>query len=155
MLCREARMSHGDDKELTVLEGGCHCGNVGVRLFVTRPVGELAARECGCTFCRGRRARWTSDPEGRVEIEVASERDLSRYRFGTQTADFLICRQCGYVVAAVSREDPKRAVINIDVLERAAELPEATPTDFDAESSEQRLARRRKTWTPARVDVGG
>jgi hypothetical protein len=155
MLPWEARMSQGDQNEVTVLEGGCHCGNVEVRLFVTKPVAKMAARECGCTFCRGRRARWTSDPEGKVEISVASGDDLSRYRFGTKTADFLICRRCGYVVAAVNHEDETRAVVNIDVLERAAELPEAVPTDFDAESREQRLARRRRTWTPARVDVRG
>lgn len=99
--------------------------------------------------------RWTSDPTGLVEIVVARQEDLSRYRFGTSTADFLICRRCGYVLAAVSHGDSPRAVVNIDVLDRAGEFREATPTDLEGEDVEERLARRDRTWTPASVVVAG
>jgi hypothetical protein len=134
-----------------VLTGGCHCGNLLLRLRATRSPAELGARACACTFCAPRRLRWTSDPEGRVEIVVADEGELNRYRFGTETADFLICRRCGQVVAAVSDGPEPRAVINVDVLQRAGEFGEAVPRDFDDEEVEAKLARRARSWTPATI----
>ena len=142
----------GDDMPLA---GRCHCGNLTLRFEPTRPPAELGARACTCTFCKPRRMRWTSDPDGRVEIVVGNEQDVTRYRFGTGTADFLICRRCGYVLAAVSAHEPRRAVINIDVLDRASDFREATATDLDGEDVDGRLARRARTWAPATVTVTG
>jgi catechol 2,3-dioxygenase-like lactoylglutathione lyase family enzyme len=133
------------------LRGACHCGNLTLELESSRPIAELGARACTCTFCAPRRMRWTSDPNGRVEIGIADDVDTNRYRFGTGTADFLICRRCGYVVAAVSDGPEPRAVINIDVLDRAAEFPAAEPKDFDAEDVDARLVRRARNWTPATI----
>ena len=143
-----------DARDAMSLDGRCHCGNLTVRFHPTRPAAELGIRACTCTFCTPRRMRWTSDPAGRVEIAIAREADLSRYRFGTGTAEFLICRRCGYVVAAVGDGDP-RAVINVDVLDRAAEFREATQLNVDGETLDARLARRARGWTPAAVTVTG
>jgi hypothetical protein len=118
----------------------------------SKPPGELGARACQCTFCAPRRLRWTSDPAGRVDIVVAREAELSRYTFGTGTAACLVCRRCGFVLAAVC-DHSGRAVINIDVLDRAAEFRDATPTDLDGEAVDDRLARRARSWTPATVTV--
>jgi len=137
----------------TELGGRCHCGNLSVRLVATRDAGELPVRACACSFCAPRRLRWTTDASGTAEIVVADEHELSRYRFGTGTADFLICRRCGSVVAAVSHGEPMRAVVNVDVLERADELQSAVTVDFDAEDVDSRLARRARGWTPAAVRI--
>lgn len=136
------------------LEGRCHCGNLSARLTATRPAPELPSRACGCTYCAPRRMRWTSDPSGHVELRVRDAGDLSRYTFGTATADFLVCKRCGYLVAALSHDAPHHAVINIDILEATDDFPESVSTDFDAEDRTARLARRRGTWTPARLVVG-
>lgn len=135
------------------LTGGCHCGALSVRLSATRAPCELAARACTCTFCAPRRLRWTSDPKGRVDIEVTREADLSRYRFATGTADFFVCRRCGYVVAAVSQGETPRAVVNLDVLARRDDFPAAAPTELQDEDTDKRLARRARSWTPATVTV--
>jgi hypothetical protein len=45
-------------------------------------------------------------------------------------------------------------VINIDVLDQAGEFVMATPTDLEGEDVAERLTRRRRTWTPAKVVVG-
>ena len=134
-----------------VLTGGCHCGNLTLRFLPTKAAAELGARACTCTFCRRRRMRWTSDPDGRVEITVKDPGELSRYRFGTGTADFLICRRCGTLAAAISHDESPRAVINIDALDRADEFREATATDLQGEAVDDRLARRSRSWTPASV----
>mgnify|MGYP000146089187 CR=1 FL=1 len=139
-----------------VLSGRCHCGNVALEFHPVRRPAELGARSCMCTFCRARRLRWTADPAGRVEIAVVDAGELARYRFGTGTADFLICRRCGQVVAALTADEAEpRAVINVDFLAQAEAFPDAGERDFDAEDVAARQARRARYWTPARLSVAG
>jgi hypothetical protein len=137
-----------------MLDGGCHCGALTIRLESTRPPADLPVRVCGCTFCRKHRPRYTSDPAGKVRIEIASEEAVSRHRFGLRLADFLVCRTCGVFVAAYEPER-RLAVVNVEALTRADELV-AEPTRFqayDTETDAERLARRAKAWTPATVVV--
>ena len=90
---------------MTTLRGQCHCGNIEVVLTTALSPEQLRLRACTCSFCRRHRARIISDPAGQLEIVVHSDRNLSRYRFGLKTADFLLCRECGvYVGAAISIE---------------------------------------------------
>lgn len=139
-----------------VLSGRCHCGNLSLTFRPVRGAAELRASACSCSFCRARRLRWTADPAGSVTITVTSPAELSRYRFGTSTADFLICRRCGQVAAALTTDEPApRAVINIDFLAQAAEFAEAEDRDFDAEDLAARQARRARYWTPAHLTIAG
>ncbi len=136
-----------------MFEGSCHCGALTIRLETARPASELPVRVCGCTFCVKHRPRYTSDPAGHATIRIADDAAVSRYRFGLRLADFLICRTCGVFVAA---HQPDRAVINLAVLERAADFV-AEPTQFTAYDSEDvatRSARRARNWTPATLVVG-
>jgi hypothetical protein len=139
-----------------MLSGSCHCGALALELDTSRSPEALPIRICGCSFCTRHRPRYTSDPDGHVTIRVAGEDAVSRYRFGLRLADFLVCRICGVFVAAYEPGSPGRAVINLDVLDRAAELT-AEPTRFSAYDSEDattRSARRAKSWTPATLEIG-
>lgn len=150
-----------------MLAGSCHCGALSIELATDRPPSDLPVRVCGCSFCLRHRPRYTSDPSGHLTIRAASESGLSRYRFGLRLADFLICRTCGVFVAAyesgaaafASRagEARARAVLNLEVLDRARELVgEATAfTAYDSEDAPTRSARRARAWTPATLVVGG
>jgi hypothetical protein len=137
--------------------GRCHCGNLDVRFESRRPPDELFLRRCACSFCRRHAARYVSDPEGSVHIRVRDPDRLTRYRFGHETADFLICRGCGVFLGAVMAEDgASSAVINVNTFED----PEAFETDpasfdYDAEDKAQRLARRTGRWTPVVAFVEG
>lgn len=129
--------------------GACHCGNIALRLESDKAPRELGLRADGCSFCSKHNALYTSDPGGAVHIAVQAGEGVERYRFGTKTADFLLCKTCGVFVAAAMTE-PALAVINVNVLDaRAAFLENQVQTaDFEGESLEQRLARRRARWTP-------
>lgn len=139
-----------------MLDGSCHCGAITLAFAPSRAPAALPVRICGCSFCRKHRPRYTTDPTGRVELRVAAEETVSRYRFGLGLADFLICRRCGVFVAAVEPGEPGRAVVNLDVLARADDFT-AEPTAFtafDTEDVATRSARRARAWTPAVVRVG-
>jgi hypothetical protein len=96
-----------------------------------------------------------SDPAGLLTV-AANDWDLVRfYRFGTRTCDFLLCGQCGVFVAAVSDADEPSplAVLNVNCLKDRARFSQ-TPAmhDFDGETLDTRLTRRRVTWMPTVID---
>lgn len=139
---------------MVALSGRCHCGNLSLTFHSPREPAKIGARSCVCSFCRAKRLRWTSDPAGSAVITVADAGELSRYRFGTATADFLICRRCGQVAAALTSDDAvPRAVINVDTLDGADAFVDAGSRDFDAEDLAARQARRANNWTPTRLVI--
>lgn len=129
--------------------GSCHCGAIRTDLRSARAPAELGARTCQCSFCRAHGASWTSDPRGALEVTIAGP--VSRYRFGTGTADFLICATCGVVPAVVAEtENGWHGVVRVDCLDaRDAFRAVAAPSDYDGEALGARLERRAGRWTPA------
>ena len=135
---------------MRTIEGGCHCGNVSYRLVWPVEDDVIPARACGCSFCRPRRATYTSHPEARLEAVIRDRDRLSRYRFGTQTADFYVCRRCGGMTFAVSQINGRdHAVVNVSTLDDAEAMSfDLSSTDFDGETVDERLERRARNWIP-------
>jgi hypothetical protein len=135
--------------------GGCHCGNLRISLRLSQPPAETRLRACGCSFCRAHNTRTTSDPNGSVEIRAGDPSLVQRYRFGTGTAEFLICKRCGVYIGAIGESaSGTRAVINTNCLDdRAAFTQQAQPVDHDGEATGDRLARRAANWTPATIHL--
>lgn len=131
--------------------GGCHCGNLRYALETRLALPELPLRACQCAFCKAHGARSTSDPAGRIGFAVKDAAQLTRYRFGLRTADFLVCACCGvYVGALMSEGDAAWAIVNANTFDAVAQLTQAaTPMDYDGEDPAQRLARRKQRWSPA------
>lgn len=72
------------------------------------------------------------------------------YRFGHETASFHVCSVCGIVAVATCRiDDELYAVVNVNTFEDVGpdELDRGS-TDFEGEAGDERLARRRRNWTP-------
>jgi hypothetical protein len=114
-------------------------------------------RICTCSFCAKQAARYISDPAGHATITIADADALHRYRFGTQTAEILSCKTCGTYLAAVTTVDGALyTAINVNALDDQAPF-DRTPeiTNFEAQTPEQRGARRQSKWTPATLDVAG
>lgn len=134
-------------------DGGCHCGNLRLRLHLTQGPADNALRSCTCSFCRSHATRTVSDPQGRIEIWSRDWSQVQRYRFGSATADFLICRYCGvYIGAVCDTPQGTRAVTNVNCLaDRAAFTGEPARPNHDGEETEARIARRARNWTPAVV----
>jgi hypothetical protein len=134
-------------------QGGCHCGNLRLSLRLSQAPEDTRLRACGCSFCRSHNTRTTSDPHGSVEIWAEGWSLVEPYRFGSGTAEFLICRRCGVYIGAVGQTAAGiRAVINTTCLDdRAAFIGQPIPVDHDGEAMDDRLARRSANWTPATI----
>jgi len=131
-----------------VIDGRCHCGNIAFRLDWGSDPGEIHARACDCSFCVKHGGLWTSNPRAALEVRVADPAKVSRYAFGTRTADFHICSGCGVVPVATSEIDGQLyAVVSVHAFEGVdAAMIRRAPASFEGEETESRLARRKRNW---------
>jgi hypothetical protein len=132
------------------IEGGCHCGNIRYKFLWPLPGTEIPARACSCTFCRKHRGVYTSHRKARLEATVEDGWALAKYRFGTETAEFFVCSSCGVVPLAISRiEEDEYAIVNVNTFDEvdSSEL-KSTVSNFDAETVNSRLKRRKRNWIP-------
>jgi hypothetical protein len=133
--------------------GGCHCGNVRIELETDIDPREMEVRACQCTFCRKHNSQAVADPAGHLVVQVEREEQLERYAFGLRAAEYLICKACGVYVAAVTTgeaEPRATAILNCLDGQRLFTRP-AIPVDYDTESREGRVERRRQRWMPVGV----
>lgn len=137
-----------------LIEGSCHCRTIAFAIDWTREGQRIPVRACGCSFCVKHGGVWTSDPAGAVRVTIADDSLVERYRFGTGTADFLVCRACGVppvVISAIDGND--YAVVNVNCFDDVDRGDfDREDTDFDGEGTGDRLARRIRNWIP-RVTV--
>src|SRR5262249_17101663 len=87
---------------------------------------------------------------GNVEFTLFTEKsadDLSTYRFGHGTAQWIICSKCGVLTAVLCEiEGRLRAVVRVQSMVEHVFLTPEVLTDFESESVAERLARRARTW---------
>jgi hypothetical protein len=135
--------------------GGCHCGNIHVRLRLSKPPQDTPLRACACSFCRAHSTRTLADPAGLFEVSADDLLLVEKYRFGSRTADYVVCRRCGIYIAAVCETSAgTRAVVNINCLvDRASFSQVPAVSDYDGETTAERLSRRAARWMPAVVKL--
>lgn len=133
-------------------EGQCHCGAIRAQLAFSKPAEQTQVRACQCGFCTRQGAMTVSDPEGSSTLLIRAGQ-LQAYQFGTRTATSLICQTCGvYAGAMVQDGSYTWSIVNVrglgiaEFLERTAD-----PVSYDAETADQRIARRLVKWTPTEV----
>lgn len=131
-----------------IIEGRCHCGNIAFELDWRADPDEIPARACDCTFCVKHGGVWTSKPDGALKVRVERGSLVPGYAFGTRTAVFHVCRQCGVVPVVTSHIDGKlHAVVNVNTFENVdATTIRRGPASFDGEGTDDRLARRIRNW---------
>lgn len=130
------------------IEGKCHCGNISYTLDWPGEGTEIPVRACGCDFCTKHGGVWTSHPDANLNSTIQDESLVSRYTFETGTADFYICSRCGAVPMVTSIIDGRLyALVNVNTFENVEpSLLDRSPANFDGESTEQRLQRRKRNW---------
>jgi hypothetical protein len=133
-----------------LVTGSCHCGNISFELLWEPEPTEIPARACTCSFCTKHAGVWTSCPSGRLTVSVGEAANVSRYVFGTKTAQFHVCTKCGVVPVVTSEIDEETyAVVNVNAFQDVdRSLLKPLSATFDAEDEQTRLARRRRNWIP-------
>lgn len=128
----------------------CHCGALSACYRTALPPSAWHIRACQCSFCRSHAALSTSDPAGLIAYQCSDPKLLQRYRFGTGSAEFLICRACGVYLGAQITSGCKRfGILNALALRPIPpDLPQAEPMDYGDETAEIRRQRRQSRWTP-------
>ncbi len=133
------------------IEGKCHCGNISFALHWPGEGAEIRVRVCGCTFCIKHGGAWTSHRDAELMAEIRDDTLVSKYRFGTSTADFYVCARCGAVPFVISAIDARLyAVVNVNTFEgiNRSSLVQTT-ANFDGEGTGDRLERRKQNWIRA------
>jgi hypothetical protein len=131
-----------------LITGSCHCGNLGFTLDWQPDPTEIPARACGCSFCTKHGGVWTSCPTGHLNIRVQRPERVARYAFGTRTAEFHVCTECGVVPVVTSLIETRvYAVVNVNAFDNVDALRlKRSPASFDGENEGDRLARRQRNW---------
>lgn len=132
------------------IHGGCHCGNIRYDLDWPGDGDQINVRACGCGFCQKHGGVWTSHRDATLAAQIADGSSLSRYKFGTETADFFVCSACGVAPFVVSEiESHAYSVVNVNTFENVDPATIVTaPSDFEGEATESRLNRRQTNWIP-------
>jgi len=83
-----------------------------------------------------------------LEVRVKDPALVSKYAFGTRTAEFHICARCGIVPVVTSLiDDHLYAVVSVNAFDGIDQsLLRSAPASFDGEATESRLARRKRNW---------
>jgi hypothetical protein len=131
-----------------LISGACHCGNIAFKLDWRPEPAQIPARACSCSFCVKHGGVWTSCPTGSLEVEVKDARRVSAYAFGTKTAEFHVCSNCGVVPVVTSTiEGRVYAVVSVNAFENVdPSLLQRGSVSFDGEGQGDRLARRQRNW---------
>jgi hypothetical protein len=140
-----------------IMEGRCHCGAVHAAFETALDPDVIQVRACQCDFCRGRGGRTVSDPKGRLTLSF-DERAVTRYRFASRSADFLLCRTCGAYVGVIL-SDAAGDVGVVNVAGMGIEVLALRAPDFmdhlENETPEDKRARRKARWTPVTLKIEG
>lgn len=130
------------------IAGSCHCGNIALALRWPGNPAEIPARACDCSFCTRHGGIWTSAPDAELDVTVRDPALVTRYAFGTRTADFHVCSRCGVVpLVTCSIGGRLFAVVNVNTLEdRVRTRARTAPARFEGEAVDDRLARRQRNW---------
>jgi hypothetical protein len=131
-----------------LIRGSCHCGNIAFSLAWEPAPEKIPARACGCSFCTKHGGVWTSNPKGALAVAVKEPALVSKYQFGTRTAEFHVCGRCGIVPVVTSRIDGRLyAVVSVNAFDGVnPALLDRSPANFEGEGTDSRLERRKRNW---------
>ncbi|WP_321338849.1 GFA family protein [uncultured Cohaesibacter sp.] len=100
----------------------CHCGSVQFRVTISD--NDKPPRRCTCSLCRMRGAAAVSAPLDGIEF-LKGEDMLTKYQFGTMTAEHYFCSKCGIYTHHKRRSNPNEYGVNVACFEGVS------PFDFE------------------------
>jgi hypothetical protein len=131
-----------------LIHGGCHCGNISFKFAFEGDADAIQARVCDCAFCTKHGGVWTSNPAASLAIDIKQASRVAKYSFGTSTAVFHICSDCGVVPVVTSEiEGHLYGIVSVNAFnDLDPSSVQRAPASFEGESVDSRLARRTRNW---------
>jgi hypothetical protein len=130
------------------LQGSCHCGRLRIEFSTDQDPADFAPRACDCSFCRKHGAAYVSDPAGRLSVS-AREGVLRKYLQGSNTAEFLLCGQCGVLVAVTfGHDDRVYGAVNVGCLDGKTGFRAPVPASPQMLGAEEKVSRWLELWIP-------
>jgi hypothetical protein len=92
-------------------------------------------------------AKYVSDPQGKLIIAVRERSELNRYRQGSESAEFLICRKCGVLAAVVYSANLKLyASVNGRIIDAGEGFGQDVPVSPWKLGAGEKRARWKELW---------
>lgn len=131
-----------------IIKGDCVCGNISYEMHTNLTNEQIPMRICSCPFCRRIGAVYSSDPNGKIIIRIKNEKAVEKRQFATKTSQFIFCSECGVMPLIICPIEGKDyAVINLRCCDDIEDLSRAQTHHFSGETLEERVNRRKSTWT--------
>jgi len=135
-------------KEAVTFYGGCHCGQLRIEFSTGIDPAHFTPRECDCSFCQKHGAAYISDPAGRLSVSF-NQGTLRKYRQGSNTAEFLVCGQCGVLVAVTYERNSRiYGAVNVGCLNGHTGLGNSVPASPQMLSPDEKVSRWLNLWVP-------
>lgn len=136
---------------LNKYRGSCRCHAVQIELALPKSIDTYVPRACDCDFCTSRKIAYISDPSGL--LRVRSKKALLAAKQGSNQAAFLVCPDCSdVVVASYSDGGTAIASLNVNLLEKRAELSQPQAVSPKALSGEEKVDRWKQIWMPLNIE---
>ena len=127
--------------------GGCHCGNISYVAKMPNEPSTYNPRSCDCQFCTILGASYLSDSNGTLIIKIKSKDRVSKNRQGSRIADFLSCKNCGFMTNVCYEEnDCVYGSINVRSAEDFAKFGKGHVTHLVELSDKERINRWKNIW---------
>lgn len=131
---------------MNIHKGSCHCGENNFSFISPQILKDIIPRTDreSCSFCLKNDGVWISDPNGQLEIH---SKNISIYSFSSKAVKFCFCKNCGTLCYATFED--KYAVARFSCFPSLQQnVKNIQLTNFENESPEEGVIRRRKNWTP-------
>ena len=136
-------------QQSTIFYGNCHCGRLQVEFTTSRNPRDTNPRACDCSFCQKHGAAYISDPLGALRIVAAAPGALHSYRQGLGVARFLLCDQCGVLVAVIFEHNGHiYGAVNVGCLDQRAIFGATISASPQLLSPQDKTARWLQLWVP-------
>ncbi len=130
------------------ISGRCHCGNISYDFLSPLAKTELPLRSCDCSFCTRQGALYTSHPQGKLRVRINAADSVHYYRYGSETAEVLLCTVCGvFPLITCDIDEHLYAVLNANSInglhierDRLKQIPHVP------HSPEEMLQKRQENW---------
>jgi hypothetical protein len=122
---------------LQTYEGGCHCGQVRIR--VQADLTQVST--CNCSICTKKGILHLIVPLDRFEL-LQGEAAITTYTFGSGVAKHTFCRHCGIHAFYTPRSDPDKVSVNAHCLDGVDQTALHPWRQFDGQNWEAAMQAR-------------